>query len=188
MHTLSGVMILGRLIDQSQLLAVRKEMERDQSTGIYNKSVIMERLHTEMERANRHQYALSVLFFDIDNFKQFNDQYGHQFGDEIIKEVIGAISTRKRDTDLLGRFGGDEFLLICPECNAKQAESLSKDVLNILKQGNQEVTLSIGIVQMELEEKPGDVLLKADLAMYEAKQLGKNRAVTAGLLRPANQS
>ena len=132
---------------------LRRMSITDRHTGMYVHNYIMERLEEEIRRAQRYAYPLSCLFLDIDNFKQLNDTYGHLFGDEVLSRVSTVMSAKVRDTDVLGRYGGDELLVILPrtdpERDLKVAERIRSSIQSLpLTAGSGEsvqVTVSIGL-------------------------------------------
>lgn len=165
------------LKDQSERHAMEARANIDNFTNIANKSTILERLQQEIERAKRHHIILSVIFIDIDEFKEINDKYGHPFGDKVIKWVASSIKKRVRDTDFLGRYGGDEFLIVCPDCSAEQAESIALDIRRLLQNPKLHVKASVGVAQMAPQDTLNTLIERADTALYQAKHEGKNKVV-----------
>lgn len=160
----------------------------DPLTGMFNRRFFMERLYEEMERVRRHKEFFTVFFIDIDNFKFFNDAYGHRTGDEILKAVARVIKEAVRSMDVVARYGGEEFAVILPHTMKKDAyiiaERVRKGVEELrenLEDVKETVTCSVGV-----SELPGDadtiegVIHKADTAMYLAKKTGKNKVVVYG--------
>jgi diguanylate cyclase len=189
--TLPGMILVGKQIHNlRQLLrATRYQLEhyeeksvRDELTGLYNRRQIQ----TDLEQAKLQADTLSVPFaiclIDIDRFKEINDNNGHLAGDTILKEFARVARDSIRDTDVLGRYGGDEFLQILPDTDLKgavmHAERLRVyahflDFQKIL--GQKHISLSIGIAQYRSGETITDLIARADAALYRAKQLGRNR-------------
>lgn len=189
--TLPGMILVGKQIQNlRQLLrATRYQLEhyeeksvRDELTGLYNRRQIQ----TELEQAKLQADTLSVPFsiclIDIDKFKEINDNNGHLAGDTILKEFAKVARDSIRDTDVLGRYGGDEFLQILPDTDVKgavmHAERLRVyahflDFQKVLEQRH--ISLSIGVAQYRPGEKITDLISRADSALYQAKQLGRNR-------------
>ncbi|WP_092235112.1 histidine kinase N-terminal 7TM domain-containing diguanylate cyclase [Desulfobacula phenolica] len=156
----------------------------DSLTGVFNRRQFEIQAEIEMRRSIRMNTPLSVLMFDIDHFKNVNDTWGHQCGDQVLKEFAATIAANIRDVDHLGRFGGEEFILIMPESNRKVAATISerlrqaieKMILNL--DGNiTGITVSIGVAGRWNDENISiDSLIKyADKALYAAKQNGRNR-------------
>jgi diguanylate cyclase (GGDEF)-like protein len=155
----------------------------DKLTGVANRRALLVELFNEVERANRYERPLSVAFVDIDHFKNVNDTYGHSFGDEVLRGVAQAISSNLRATDMVGRYGGEEFMLILTETNVEEGAVLTEKLRNIVA-GERfaadgqpvSVTISIGIAGGVGARLTSDALVRdADAAMYSAKSLGRNQ-------------
>ncbi len=167
------------LFDQVKRMAIR-----DALTGLYNYGYFKEALRYEVEKSRRYHTPLSLLFFDIDDFKQVNDTLGHLKGDKIMRQVAGILKKGSRQADLLCRYGGDEFVMLLSQTPPEQAmvlaERLRQEVaqspLARLENGFK-VTVSIGVAGLEPEMNMESLVRKADEAHYRAKQAGKNRVV-----------
>lgn len=153
----------------------------DELTNVFNRSTILDFLENEMLRIKRSKNKFSLMMFDIDHFKEINDKYGHQAGDQILKDVIIVIKDTVREIDLIGRYGGDEFLVILQEANIEKAKEIServhKKVNNkIFKFGKKEikVTISIGLTEYISKENVDKFVERADNALYDAKNAGRN--------------
>jgi diguanylate cyclase (GGDEF)-like protein len=164
----------------SELLTlVKDESERDLLCGVLNRRGIEQKLETELKRTGRVGQNLSVALIDIDHFKAINDYAGHAAGDTALRDVVSAISRRLRAHDLIGRFGGDEFLLIFPHTACSDALTvcsrieLSVRELSIPRTG-MPLTISIGLTQAAYSEVAGPLLARADKALYTAKNAGRN--------------
>ncbi len=157
----------------------------DDLTQVYNRRRLMEEAKKAALRVMRHKSFLSVLMIDIDFFKNINDKYGHLAGDEVIKTVIRSCEERLRSTDIIGRYGGEEFIIILPEANLKNslriAEHIRKHVedMEVTYDGAViKVTISIGVASNESNAETINVMKvidDADLALYNAKNSGRNR-------------
>lgn len=151
----------------------------DQLTGIYNRKRLDEELGREVERSFRYNHSFSVMMIDIDNFKSVNDNYGHQVGDEVIKEIVTTLSTQIRVTETLGRWGGEEFMLICPEIGADNTMRLAEKLRRSIEEqtfstaGHQ--TASFGFANYRKGDTVKGVVKRADDALYDAKDRGKNQ-------------
>ena len=165
-------------------LQVEARATHDRLTGIANRETLLTTLVAEVERAARHHSWLSVAFIDIDRFKPVNDTYGHNSGDAVLRQVASLISSNIRASDLFGRYGGEEFMLILPETPHDEAVVLAEKLRNLVMQhplviaGNQRlrVTISIGVAGDVGSQLQVDSLVdQADAAMYAAKSLGRNR-------------
>lgn len=178
-----------RIIDlQIELIAAREALRiqatHDSLTGMWNHSEIIHILEKELERSKRDKKSVGLIMADLDNFKQINDTYGHQSGDMVLREISKRLNSVLRPYDSIGRYGGEEFLMVLPGCElkpaAKTAERLCKGVafdgINI-SSGKILATISAGVVSSEdMEEVTAEELIKrADEALYEAKAKGRNR-------------
>jgi diguanylate cyclase (GGDEF)-like protein len=178
-----------RILDlQSQLMAAREELRVqatfDSLTGIPNRGAIFDTLHTELARASREHGPLSVLMCDIDRFKSINDTYGHQAGDEILREASRRMKSAMRAYDAVGRYGGEEFLIVLSGCDGEGARAQAERIREAFSsepfsaRGETiPVTCSFG-VSSRIPAAPdhADLLIReADLALYSAKANGRNR-------------
>lgn len=161
------------------------EMNRkDALTGVFNRRYFEQKLQEEFSRARRHNRSMSLIMIDIDHFKQVNDSYGHQVGDEALKAFAARMLARIRKTDILARYGGEEFACLLPETSGASALILAKDLCNIAAEERWmcrdvelRMTISIGIAEERADMLNSEALLKkADDALYEAKS-GRNRAI-----------
>ncbi len=163
----------------SELLTlVKDESERDLLSGVFNRRGIEQKLDFELKRAGRGQ-SLSIALIDIDHFKAINDQAGHAAGDSALRDVVTAISDRLRPHDLLGRFGGDEFLLIFPHTTCAEAFNVSARIEQSMRElsipgAGFPLTISIGLTQAASGETADPLLARADKALYNAKNAGRN--------------
>ena len=160
----------------------------DDLTGINNHRSLLQLAEHEFNVAMRYRAPLSMLFFDIDHFKQINDTFGHLMGDQALKAMIKAVCAEIRSVDAIGRYGGDEFVILLPRTTAQEAQPFADRIhtgiaamqLNTDK-GSLTLTISIGIAQtIHDTEQPDSVeslLLRADQALYAAKQAGRNCTV-----------
>ncbi len=156
----------------------------DKLTGVANRQTLLAELFTEVERAGRYERALSVAFVDIDLFKAVNDTYGHGVGDVVLRGVAQTIAANLRASDLIGRYGGEEFMLILTETNVEEGAVLTEKLRTLVQrqrfpvEGNPElsVTISIGIAGGAGSSLRVETLIRdADAAMYSAKALGRNQ-------------
>lgn len=179
---------------QAQLLAaqeaLRFEATHDSLTGAWNGGAILQALGRELERAERMQTTLGLMLLDLDNFKQVNDVHGHLVGDEVLRTSARRISEMVRVYDLVGRYGGEEFLILAPGCVSpalrQQAERIRAGIAEPINSsaGLLQISASIGIVAIEGHLSLTDsraLVRSADQAMYRAKAKGKNR-VEEGVL------
>ncbi len=171
-------------IEMDAVMAQASEVAHvDPLTFLANRRTIIRELQDEVLRAKRYQSMLSVSVVDVDNFKAVNDTHGHLIGDEILRQVANQLRESIRHPDMVGRYGGEEFLILLPNSDsmaaAEQAARLCKQVRETVvqvKKHEVNVTLSIGVAQFRSEADTWDTLLnRADNAMYEAKNEGRDR-------------
>jgi diguanylate cyclase (GGDEF)-like protein len=164
---------------------LKKLATTDVLTELKNRRSIMDRLAEEFERSGRLNEPLSLILLDIDHFKPINDQYGHSFGDLVLQAVAALMKEAVRSYDIIGRIGGEEFLIIAPGSAAEESASLAERLLHMIRQdkigdGNHQVTVTVsaGVTMMKQEdETPAMMLKRADTAMYRAKHEGRNKVV-----------
>ncbi len=151
---------------------------RDSLTNLLNHKNSLRRLKEEVDRARRISYSLSVAMIDLDNFKQVNDTYGHQTGDEVLSQVARILSESCRATDVVGRYGGEEFVIIMPDTNGQDAVTVIGRALKRIREEKFKegirVTISCGISELDGDSVHG-VLKSSDIMLYEAKRKGKDR-------------
>ncbi len=161
---------------------------RDGLTGLFNRHFMEIALEREMRRAARHNKPVAIMMLDIDHFKQFNDTYGHEAGDTVLRELGAAMQEAVRNEDILCRFGGEEFVAIFPELSLDmaldRAESLRRMVteMRVRNRGEslREITISVGVaVYPQHADSLEEILRVADRALYEAKHMGRNRVIAA---------
>jgi diguanylate cyclase (GGDEF)-like protein len=164
----------------SELLTlVKDESERDLLCGVLNRRGIEQKLDTELKRAGRSGHSISVALIDIDHFKAINDHAGHAAGDAALRDLVSAISEHLRAHDFLGRFGGDEFLLIFPHTSCADAHTISSRIEQTVRglsipDAGLPLTISIGLTQAAPGEFANPLLARADKALYTAKDAGRN--------------
>lgn len=178
-----------RILDlQDDLIAARESMRHgathDSLTGILNRGAIIEFLDRELQRAKRERKTVGVVLVDIDHFKQVNDSFGHLYGDNVLREIATRIRSRMRVYDGIGRYGGEEFLLVLPGCDSvttiTRADQVRERIAakSVVSLGNERIiTLSMGLaISDPLKDcEPQHLLAQADAGLYEAKRKGRNR-------------
>ena len=168
-------------------VSLREISLRDGLTGLYNQRYFRQALNRELKRSSRHERSFSLLFCDIDHFKQYNDANGHIDGDEALKEFSDILLERLRQTDVACRYGGEEFIILLPETSKERADYLAKDIRSLVEshsfkgeatQPGGRLTVSIGIASFPddaIEEV--ELLRLADQALYKAKDEGRNKVI-----------
>ncbi|EED34011.1 GGDEF domain protein [gamma proteobacterium NOR5-3] len=154
----------------------------DKLTDTFNRRALDKALLAELERADRYQRPLSILLMDIDLFKQVNDEYGHLTGDKVLVTLSQTIRENLRASDILGRWGGEEFLVICPETDLEQARNVAEKVRQAIEGTDFElgktITISIGLSVLIEGTSAESLVAEADKALYQAKSQGRNRVCT----------
>ncbi|HEY43301.1 MAG TPA: GGDEF domain-containing protein [Anaerolineae bacterium] len=157
-----------------------KELARtDSLTGAVNSRLFYELAQMEIDRSQRYEHPFTVAYFDLDNFKTVNDQFGHPTGDQVLRTVVCYIKAHLRKTDVIARLGGDEFALLLPETSQESARvaisKLQSGLLEEMEKNNWPVTFSIGVLMCNVAPHTADELVrKADELMYSAKRDSKN--------------
>jgi diguanylate cyclase (GGDEF)-like protein len=163
-----------------QIDAERERARRDPLTRVLNRNALDERLPGEVERARRYDHPLTLLMVDLDDFKSVNDTQGHLAGDAVLVDVANQLTGVMRRSDLVVRFGGEEFVMVLPETGERAAYALAERLRSRVGEspGSQGVTLSVGIaVFPDAADNPDDLIRCADRALYIAKNAGKNQTV-----------
>ena len=164
--------------------ALEHEAMHDQLTGVYNRKAILNILQKEITRAGQGDQILLLGMCDLDYFKQVNDTYGHQAGDSVLKKFTQTLGPILREKDRLGRYGGEEFLVIVPDCGHIQGfdlfETMRRHIAETLfPAGNTQIriTVSIGVARYDDRDDVDSFLARADATLYHAKQGGRNRVI-----------
>ncbi len=154
----------------------------DPLTGLYNRRFAEQRLAAEVARSERKGHPLTILTLDLNNFKQINDTYGHPAGDQVLQEFAARLNNVIRGGDLAVRLGGDEFLVLLPECTSQQLQLVLGRLgsLQVDWRGQEiPITFSAGWKQYELGERPEEMLASADKVLYDRKRAGKTTQLLA---------
>jgi len=161
-----------------------RESITDELTGVHNRRYTMVRLSEEMERSKRYSTPLSILMLDLDHFKKVNDSYGHLAGDEVLRNFSDMLTELSRSTDVVGRFGGEEFIVILTDTHEHYAHHYAERICELLKllkhkvspETEIQITCSIGIASSEKSlSSVSAFIARADSALYEAKDLGRDQ-------------
>jgi len=163
----------------------------DGLTGIFNRRYLETRLNEEIERSRRYDTILSVAMVDVDHFKRLNDEFGHLLGDEVLRQVACLLSQLLRKSDVVCRYGGEEFVVLLPQTSTEQALLVAEKLRRAIEEWKfpgvpRAVTISVGVATCPDHATTRDQLLKAaDNALYTAKQTGRNRVLPAGKAKAA---
>lgn len=161
--------------------ALQKLANTDQHTQLNNRGAIIEKLEGELKRTERYEHSLSVLMLDLDLFKEINDTFGHLEGDDVLSRVAASIKEACRQSDSVGRYGGEEFLVILPETTLQQAEEMANRIRVAVKEcqtrNGASITCSIGVSSYRKGDTMVDLINAADNRVYKAKDLGRDTVV-----------
>jgi len=177
-----------RMIElEDKLVEAREDMRfkatHDPLTSLFNRGVMMELLSRELKRASRQQGCTTVVLGDVDDFKRINDSYGHLVGDEVLREIARRLLGSVRSYDLVGRYGGEEFLIVLNNCDVNnalpRAEEIRKSISSgavATMQGPLRITMSLGLLTSRHEEhrELEEILHEVDMALYAAKAAGRD--------------
>jgi diguanylate cyclase (GGDEF)-like protein len=192
-----------RILDlQAALIHAKDELEfaaaHDRLTGLWNRGAILDLMKIEVSRRRRTRDSLGVVMADIDHFKKINDTYGHLVGDAVLQEVARRLVAAVRTYDAVGRYGGEEFLIVFPGCNGASLLAGAERLRCCIAEqpvessvGRIPVTLSLGLASVEQGEETVNseaILRRADEALYAAKARGRNRVESVVVSRAAGQS
>ena len=175
---------------KSSLLAAYEEytnelenlVNKDSLTNLYNHNYMYDVLDKKIKSSKKSNRNLSVLMIDIDDFKRLNDKYGHQVGNIVLKKVSRILLNNSRETDIVGRYGGEEFTIVLNRNSDEESELISNRILKIISSNkliymgsNIYVTASIGLTKLIVGDTPEILLSRADKALYISKENGKNQ-------------
>jgi diguanylate cyclase len=172
--------------NQKELTNIQRVAEQDPLTGIPNRRALWRRLGEQLDRFNRYRESCSFIIIDVDHFKEVNDQYGHLNGDKVLQTIGRRLKDRLRKTDLYARYGGEEFCVLLPHQRAKDACIVAEELRMMIKSfefiaGEKQVhvTVSLGVTEFRVGDLMEDVIKRADEALYRAKELGRDRVISA---------
>ena len=198
-HLLIAVILIGGLfffglLYRHILLAkhaesLKKISQTDKLTGLYNRVKTDEALNYHINSFRRYGDIFSVILLDIDNFKKINDQFGHMTGDKTLVKLAAVLKASCRNTDIIGRWGGEEFLIICPRADLERTKQITEKLLTNIHSillshhsndlESRSVSASFGVAEIAIEDTHHSLVLRADKALLEAKQNGKDQFVVA---------
>ena len=174
-------MIYDFTFEHSQSLELEKRSITDELTQLFNRRHINTILQKQHDIFLRYHTVSSYIMLDVDSFKCINDSFGHQVGDEVLHKIAKHIKDKSRKIDFVGRWGGEEFLIICPNTSLENAvllaEKLRKGLMRVKISTGTIVTASFGVGQISDEESTNALIKRIDDALYQAKEKGKNRLV-----------
>lgn len=172
-----GIVFLVIVLSKNQQ-ALNKLSNTDYLTDVYNRRYFMSLAYEEYEKSQRLNTNLAFIMIDIDNFKQINDTYGHLEGDKVIKKLTRAIKKNIREIDAVGRYGGEEFIVMILGSTVEEANDVSNRIKNYIEKNNKRIvfTSSFGITNRKIEDKNlEDIIDRSDKALYKSKEAGKDR-------------
>jgi diguanylate cyclase (GGDEF)-like protein len=167
---------------------LREQSNRDQLTGLFNRNYLEEVLERELLRAAQEELSLGITMLDVDDFKRFNDTWGHAAGDKILRELGGLLLTQVNGEDIACRYGGDEFIIVLPDASREvireRADRLCEHTrrlkIHFKGQTFEMITFSVGVASFpENGSTSAEILKVADTALYRAKHQGRGRVVVA---------
>lgn len=172
--------IIEDITDQElQIQKIEELSIRDKLTNLYNRVKIDEALKNEFETSKRYKINLSLIILDIDYFKLVNDKYGHLVGDSVLVQFANILMKNSRQSDIVGRWGGEEFIIIAPNSNIESVKKLAEKLRVIIEKFEFDVvkklTVSFGVSQLKEEDDINSFIKRVDEALYKAKKLGRNR-------------
>ncbi len=171
-----------------KLRTLNKELERlsitDTLTKLYNRRYLDTRMHEAIDLFRRYQTPFSLVLMDVDDFKKINDTHGHAKGDTVLQKIADILSLQSRSNDIVGRWGGEEFLIICPLSTIESARHLAEKMCQAIEKEkfdvDTSVTASFGVAEFVKNDTGDSIISKVDKALYRAKAEGKNRVVVSG--------
>lgn len=178
--------ILGLSRDITALHEIQEKLKeqayRDELTNIFNRKAFNERIKEEIDLFQRYKSVFCIAMYDIDNFKNINDTYGHDVGDKVLKEMTRGIKQHIRKTDLLFRIGGEEFVILFSKTSIKDAFDITEKIRELVSNmnivDNETITISIGLTQIKEEDEINLIYERIDKLMYKSKHNGKNQTTS----------
>lgn len=182
-HDVTETAVTQRLLEKAteQALTLEETSQRDSLTGLYNRYFFDEQISQEIARARRYQWNMGLIMLDIDHFKKVNDTYGHPGGDEVLRVVAFTLLKQLRSSDILCRYGGEEFAMILPQVNEEKGRYVADRLRTSIEEANIDfegqnikVTISMGFSLLRDDMTPGQLIGEADSALYMSKNSGRN--------------
>jgi diguanylate cyclase (GGDEF)-like protein len=167
----------------TEITTLEQLAQTDQLTGAVNRRALELVLEKEISKAKRHDYPLSIIYFDVDHFKRVNDRYGHPAGDRVLIRLVGLMQSRLRESDMLARWGGEEFLVLLSYTDLADAVRIAEELRLLVEHASfaepEHVTCSFGVASLHKDDTQERLVKRGDEALYRAKAAGRNR-VTQG--------
>tara|TARA_R110002096_G_scaffold209791_4_gene396978 strand:- start:6855 stop:7721 length:867 start_codon:yes stop_codon:yes gene_type:complete len=184
----SGMAIRHLVLGERLRVSLAREAQRDPLTDLYNRRFVFDAIEAELKRFRRYGEALSLILIDADYFKRVNDTLGHCAGDAALRHIAKICVQSVRETDVVGRFGGEEFIIVMPHTNADAARLVAERIRCSVSRNRfvwqdkaADITISLGVAEVQSESASFNELIKVtDEALYAAKRGGRNRVVVAG--------
>jgi len=168
---------------ETQLVEIKRLSVTDQLTGLFNRRKFIESFEIEISRLKRYNHPFALIMFDIDHFKNVNDNYGHDVGDFVLKELATVVSERLRKSDTFSRWGGEEFMILASEMDIDRAKVLAESIRSVIEENDfspvPKVTCSFGVITCNDAAKCeiDNLTQQVDKALYKAKNTGRNKVV-----------
>lgn len=183
----SGMAIRHLLLGERLRASLAREAHRDPLTDLYNRRFVFEAMETELKRFRRYGESFALILIDVDHFKRVNDTLGHCAGDAALRQIAETCVQSVRETDVVGRFGGEEFIIVMPHTNAEAARQVAERIRRSIgrqrfswQQKSAAITISLGVAEVQGESASFNELIRVtDEALYAAKRAGRNRVVVA---------
>lgn len=180
-HFVISLTDITQLKEKSNLLEY--QANHDLLTGLYNRQKFHDIFGKELRRDKRYENKLSVILFDIDHFKKFNDDFGHNMGDDVLKFIAEIVSRNVREHDTIVRWGGEEFLILLPQTDLEGSKKVAEKIRVAMEEFKDEklprtVTASFGVTTLSQGDDEANFIKKADIALYKAKSEGRNRVIS----------
>ena len=184
-HDMTETAVAQRMLYEitEEALTLEETSQRDGLTGLFNRAYFDEQISQEIQRARRYEWSTALIMLDIDFFKKVNDTYGHPGGDAVLKELALILNRQLRGTDIICRYGGEEFSIILPQIERKMMPHICRRLLDTVEctpvtyeSSKIKITISMGYSFYEKGVLPGELIAQADKALYQSKEGGRNRA------------
>ncbi|MFH2070309.1 MAG: diguanylate cyclase [Elusimicrobiota bacterium] len=181
LENIKKIITMPKIIDEGEFRETLKFAERDALTDVFNRRAVLRELVDEIEYSGKNKEVFSLIMLDLDGYKNFNDTHGHQAGDIVLQEFAGLLKTISRKEDVIGRYGGDEFVIVLSDVNKISARVIAEKIRATVERefkASIGITVSLGIAEYPSDGKTQDDLIsQSDEAMYRAKEFGGNKVI-----------